>query len=277
MFNHFLLTRFNIKGLFNKKDKNNIDVLTDNWLSHRFNLFETICLPSISNQINKNFKWLVYFDTNTDSFFLDKIEKIRLKHPFFLPYFVEDSDQMFSSYKQDINNLMDNENQYLITTRIDNDDCLSKFTIEKIQSLFDCQSFQFINLYYGYAYSETKKVLIKKGHYNNPCGTSLIEKSNENGFSTVWCGPHGSLGTMGDMLDLYDQRYWLQIFHERNLINRLNRTQKRYMPVFKFENSLFGIYRLEISFFSSMIYMVRYFIFIFQRRIKYHIRRLFND
>ena len=71
-FSHFILTRFNVKKMWSQ-DKRGNKVLTDEWLSHRFKLFENYCLPSIVNQENKNFIWLVYFDQDTDKLFINKI------------------------------------------------------------------------------------------------------------------------------------------------------------------------------------------------------------
>ena len=53
------------------KDKNGNIVNDLNWLKHRYYLFETFCFPSILSQTNKNFKWLVFFDKDTPSEYVD--------------------------------------------------------------------------------------------------------------------------------------------------------------------------------------------------------------
>ena len=61
-FSHFIITRFNIKNQGWEYDKNCKEVNNDEWLRHRIEIFEKYCLPSILNQTEKNFLWLVYFD-----------------------------------------------------------------------------------------------------------------------------------------------------------------------------------------------------------------------
>ena len=57
---HYILTRFNLCG--RNRDKSKQSTLTKEWLHHRIKLFETYCLPSIKQQTNQNFKWLILFD-----------------------------------------------------------------------------------------------------------------------------------------------------------------------------------------------------------------------
>jgi hypothetical protein len=61
-FHHFVLTRFNVKiGLGGGESvAPNLE-----WLVHRFDLFDKFCFPSVRNQSNLNFKWLVFFDVDT--------------------------------------------------------------------------------------------------------------------------------------------------------------------------------------------------------------------
>ena len=144
-FSHFILTRFNVKKLFGVMDKNGLEVLTDNWMRHRFDLFEKYCLPSIDNQKNKNFIWLVYFDIDTNEYFMNKINILREKHSYFHPIFVDDFSHLSNTFKEDISNCIVEPINYLIATIIDNDDCLHHAAIQMIQNEFKGQSFEFIN------------------------------------------------------------------------------------------------------------------------------------
>ena len=73
MFQHYLITRFNLKKEGWDTSKNNIPVLTEEWLERRFKLFETFCFPSVKHQSNQNFTWFVYFDVDTPKVFKDRI------------------------------------------------------------------------------------------------------------------------------------------------------------------------------------------------------------
>jgi hypothetical protein len=68
-FNHFILTRFNVKVSFAEPGAG----LEPAWLLHRFELFDHFCYPSVRGQSNLNFKWLVLFDSNTPDSFKEKI------------------------------------------------------------------------------------------------------------------------------------------------------------------------------------------------------------
>tara|TARA_B110001452_G_C15098934_1_gene383213 strand:- start:442 stop:717 length:276 start_codon:yes stop_codon:yes gene_type:complete len=83
IFSHIILTGFNVSGLWNM-DKNNNKILDESWTKHRFEIFEKYFLPSINNQTNNNFKWLVYFDINTKTPFKKRIKNLELKYSFFL-------------------------------------------------------------------------------------------------------------------------------------------------------------------------------------------------
>ena len=59
LFDHFVLTRF-AEDVFKQSRK----IKVEEWLNNRIKLFEKFCLPSIMNQTNKNFKWLLFIDKN---------------------------------------------------------------------------------------------------------------------------------------------------------------------------------------------------------------------
>jgi hypothetical protein len=85
-YQHFILTRFNIKLW--SKDKNGQSTQTEEWLKQRFDLFETYCLPSIQKQTQKNFKWIVLFDADTPAFYKEKIAKYQKECKHLEPRFV---------------------------------------------------------------------------------------------------------------------------------------------------------------------------------------------
>ena len=59
-YKHFLITRFNLKKKGWETTKNNEKIQTEEWLRHRFELFEAYCLPSVINQSNQDFIWYVF-------------------------------------------------------------------------------------------------------------------------------------------------------------------------------------------------------------------------
>src|SRR6478735_10278904 len=63
---HFILTRFNVKNFYHCEEP------TDEWLKGRLDLFRTYCLPSFEGQTNKNFRWLVFVDSESPEWFLSE-------------------------------------------------------------------------------------------------------------------------------------------------------------------------------------------------------------
>ena len=63
LFKHFIITRFSINFGFMKTTKNNADKLFSPLrLNKRISYFKNFCIPSILNQTNKNFTWIIAID-----------------------------------------------------------------------------------------------------------------------------------------------------------------------------------------------------------------------
>lgn len=214
-FNHFILTRFNVKVAYSKSGIG----LDPEWLNHRFKLFEKFCYPSVRAQLNQDFKWIVYFDGQTPQVFKDKIKQYS-KWQNFIPVYVDNefTNQVNKSIL--LNNLPAGV-EYLITTRLDNDDAISKDFIQIIQNNFHEQNSEFINLAYGYVWKDSKLYSFK--YPNNPF-ISLIERINKftvDEFKTVLCKEHTQLSSIGQIKQIKTQPAWLQVVHERNVSNRI--------------------------------------------------------
>ena len=76
-FAHFLITRFNISTPFT----GNTPILTDAWLTKRFELFEQFCFPSVAGQTNNNFQWIILFHPETPSHFMKRFHRLRAGAP----------------------------------------------------------------------------------------------------------------------------------------------------------------------------------------------------
>ena len=90
---HFILTRFNLRlvelstDLDSDKFGNKID--RDQWLLHRFELFERYCLPSMAAQANQDFRWFLFFDEATPSQFRERIELARDSCPQIQAFYIK--------------------------------------------------------------------------------------------------------------------------------------------------------------------------------------------
>jgi len=213
-FQHFLITRFNVKVDFSSSAG-----LDPEWLKHRFDLFDRFCYPSMRSQRNQNFQWLVYFDVETPDFFKSKILRYS-EWQNFIPVFLEER------FTEEINRStilkhLDEQTDFLITTRLDNDDAVSNRFTEMIQNSFAQQEMQFINLSNGYVWRDGR--LYSFQYLSNPF-MSLIEQIQDrtiDGFKTVLCGNHTQIAKIGTLRQIKTEPSWLQVVHEKNVSNRV--------------------------------------------------------
>lgn len=89
-------------------------------------LFENYCLPSVKKQTNQNFIWFVFFDINTPDSFRNKIKIIEDDYQNFKPIFVDGINMLNSTFIQYVVNHSKDDDEFVITTRLDNDDFIHK-------------------------------------------------------------------------------------------------------------------------------------------------------
>jgi len=123
---HFLVTRFNLKKADWKTAKDGSIVLNEDWLNHRFDLFEKYCLPSVRNQINHDFIWCVYFDSMTPSHYKQRIQNISKNNKCFREFYIESMNELLPAFQNYISENIEKEENCIITTRLDNDDIIHK-------------------------------------------------------------------------------------------------------------------------------------------------------
>ncbi|TXE15601.1 hypothetical protein ES692_16005 [Psychroserpens burtonensis] len=238
---HYLITRFNLKNENWHNPNSDNHVLSNTWLDERFNIFETYCLPSIENQTNKNFKWLVCFDIDTPKDYSSKIKNLEIHLPFFQPLFIDG----FKNLEKDISNFVkaDSQNRFIITTRLDNDDIVHKNFIKTIQNLFQPKSAVInINLGYQLILMPNKNYqlrLVKKEH--NPFMSVISEKDN---FESVLSKEHHYWKSHNHQIINKNERLWIQFVHGNNVLNDISKTSKK-TTNFKMDD--FGLKNIEID------------------------------
>ncbi len=95
LFNHYLITRFNLKTANWAVTKNKEALLTEAWMNHRLWLFENFCLPSVAAQVNKDFEWLIYFDLSTPDQYKVQIDKLTAPYDFIHIFYINGMDSFF--------------------------------------------------------------------------------------------------------------------------------------------------------------------------------------
>jgi len=214
MYKHFLVTRFNLRKSDWKTNKNNKAVLTDEWHRNRFKLFTDYCFPSVASQTNTNFDWIVFFDTSTKEEFRKIVSKLASEFPNFKPIYIDGMDLYLPAVQEYVK---DFNQDYIITTGIDNDDCISKHFIEEIQKRFDKQEFMALDFVDGYTIQTQSDIKIgKKLHQYNPF-ISLIEK-NVNP-KTIRDRSHRNWKKEKNVLQVRGLKIWSSVIHHENKVN----------------------------------------------------------
>jgi hypothetical protein len=216
MFQHFLITRFNLRKKSWNTTRNNSQVLTDEWMTNRLQLFENYCFASVKNQTNTNFTWFVFFDDETAEKYRVIIERLAQEFSLFIPIYIDGMDAFLPAIKGEISKQL--IQPYLITSRLDNDDCLSEDYIENVQQQFTKQDFMAIDYIDGFTLQVEPEVKLgKRTHLHNPF-ISLIEKSDT--FETVWSRErHGEWSKVKYLKTIRNQFLWMSIIHGENKAN----------------------------------------------------------
>lgn len=222
LYKHFVITRFNIRihyGCKLKNPENNpMDrILDEDYLEERFYIFENYTFPSMKNQKNKDFTWIIMFHKKTPDKFKKRIQK--LKHEFnFVDLYLDDGEKFnfheyCDNYEKDI--------EYFLTTRIDNDDMINEEYISKVQEYADENFHQcIISFEKGMKYdlnSQKKFEYIRKdNHFLSMIGSReecILQYNHakvlDSGKEIVFLNP-----------DLY---MWTEIIHDSNVINKVKK------------------------------------------------------
>ncbi len=225
-YTHYVVTRFNITMFFGKesRDKNIIPAKTnleDAYLEYRFSLFEQYTFPSLKNQTNSNFKWIVLFHAETPEKFKKKIEELQDEMKNFVPLFLDegqskDANKIIADYLR-----QDCRKDWIVTSRIDNDDFFEETYIETVQKYVEKHELKryILSLPYGLQYDLRKALLLKYFRVTNHFITLVSRKEEEvNHITGLY---HDKLRNYNIEIQSFDDGIpkWMEIVHEANQKN----------------------------------------------------------
>lgn len=220
-YKHFLITRFNLKRTCDSwlSDKFGKEVLTDEWMEERMNLFLGYCLPSVQSQTCKNFIWIIYIDIHTNEKFLNIFKKLENEFDFIRVIQVNNYEEFQSNYCKDILSICDGSCKYIISTRLDNDDVVHKDFIFKIQDSFEFQDFMAVNFLKVLTLNpfNFRKVYIDYQFSNH--FISIIEKIKDDVIIGCYSRGDRFWDEKGKILQIYRKPYCVEIISNQNLIN----------------------------------------------------------
>ena len=211
---HLVITRFNCGYL---KRVNEPEI----WLKHRIELFSNFLLPSLVNQTNKNFDFVLLIEHETPILEILKIKKlcetIQCNNVFFLE--CESEGELCEFYK----NIKKQGKVRLITTRIDNDDAVSIHFINIIneKAAGNNNKIFAINFDFGYVVNikKTPPMFYFLKHISNSFIT-LVETDVDE-FKGVYCFMHFEIEKKFNTIHISDKVNWLQIVHKENIANKV--------------------------------------------------------
>ncbi len=238
-YQHFIITLFNLKIW--GEDKHNQPTQTAEWLERRFMLFEQYCLPSIKQQSVQNFTWLCLFDTETPVQYKERMTRYEQEFPLLKTcYFsaaeastfrIDDLSRRCRFIRDKVASLLNDDTDYVITTNVDNDDCLHCDMVAAVQRHFqnDPRETMFsMNL--GLQYFPEMNAVMKMRYPHNHFLT-LAEQTNKD-FHTIEFYRHAEARKQFFTKDIFEQPYWMEVVHSCNVSNDLRITSRiRYTPI----------------------------------------------
>ncbi len=174
-FQHFLITQFNLRNFWTTEVKDIERWI--NWTKDRIKLFEKYCLPSVLNQRNQNFSWVIFMDRATPAKMVDELKALSGNSSLIQWCFMDGYDDFKENYLNIIRQKINPNTKWIITTNLDNDDALHKDAIQSIQENFVPIQDHLISLANGFCLDVRFNTLSQYFYPRSPF-LSLIEKAD---------------------------------------------------------------------------------------------------
>jgi len=224
MFKHYIFTRWNLLDtnttIYNNPAIDNPEV----WMKHRMELFEKYTLPSVMLQTCKNFTWLLAFAKETPIWITDKYKEF--PNVVIIREYPADWLRRYWGHT---------EGDWIISSRLDNDDMIMPEYIETVQSYFD-ETFKLVDTDGVKHVIATGKEYTPARKSNNSPFISLIEQvgvpwqsiANDpkerrlitEHVKTVYFCSHSHMEMHFPSVKSYKKLYKM-IIHDRNISNKL--------------------------------------------------------
>lgn len=257
-FEHYIITRFNLPVFKPKVDGSEAPSACDmKYLEYRFDLFERYCVPSLKNQTCQNFKWLILMDACTPDRFKKRLQELHDEYSNLCPFYL-DLDEYRRPYPQEyidlyneyalvaelpdyehieddpkreiqhiitpifvkdcIKQLSDNNPDFYITTRIDNDDSFHKDVVEIVQKRVKEHPEHVVLDYPNtYKYIKYDNIIYRYALENNHF-LSLVEPSDCVFQSAIYWN-HLYISNFVKTEHYYTKPLQIEVIHGNNVVN----------------------------------------------------------
>jgi len=188
-FQHIVVTRYFVRFSSASTDVGAMLAPDRKWLDDRFEIFRTVCFPSVVAQTEQDFVWLLFFDVNTPGDQLQRVRDLIAGHANIRIVLCESFDE--TTRAREIRAELAPDTKWLLTTRLDNDDGWRRDFVATLHNALAFERREFLNYPVGIIFYAGMTFLYR--HQSNAF-ISLLEPVD--GFMTVWCGQHLELARM---------------------------------------------------------------------------------
>jgi Putative rhamnosyl transferase len=211
-FRHAIITRFNVR--YRETAHKEAKGVNPGWLAERFDLFESYCLPTVLAQTCQEFVWFIYFDSASPAVFVERAHRARAGRDNIRLMFCDFYDQ--GLLERDLRAELVPEPEWLLTTRLDNDDGLRRDFVRRLHETLGFSGTEALNFPNGVVYTGQRTYLFR--HESNAF-LSLLEPFD--GFKTVLFVQHQEMPKMASVRQIEGDPAWLQVVHQSNISNRV--------------------------------------------------------
>ena len=213
-FHHVILTAFNC--VRQKFSLPSYDAIRDRpgWMEERFDLFERYCLPSVLAQSNQNFTWWIYFDQSTREVYLDRARRGFAGRPNCVIKLC--SIFGMETHQADLPAGLDPSRNWVVTTRLDNDDGLQRDFVKKLHEQVRVGSEAALDFPWGIVLANGAPYLSRQ---KSNAFISLSEPLT--GAKGVYAIRHKEMSRRYSVQTVSNDPSWLQSLHGLNYGNKV--------------------------------------------------------
>lgn len=205
---HALLTRFNVRRGATPDPR----VISSGWLNDRLAIFTSVTVPSVVGQVHPPDAWLVFLDEQTPTDTRAALQKLVAQLPLLQLVYCGVFNTTVAAGA--LARVVPPGRDWLLTTRLDNDDALHPALLQTVQRLAASRQRMFINPQRGLIVAGG--LLYRKRDSSSPF-ISYSEPLSE--CRTVWMDQHQRLGRHGPITQVQLLDAWVQYVHGGNLAN----------------------------------------------------------
>ena len=209
---HVFLTRYNLPS----EGVESLIRAKDGWLRERTELFERYTVPSVRAQLGEDIHWIVYVDTETPQWLLDKMYAWRdegLLAPM-LRTSVSPEDRA-----RDIREVVGREAGPVITSNLDNDDGLAIDFVQRLREAPVTAPRTALYIAHGLI-TNGSRCFLQEDRTNAFCAV----REDLADLETCWMDWHNRLGLHMDVVEVEGEPGWQQVIHGTNVSNRVRGT-----------------------------------------------------